>query len=133
MRPFGLLGSNLWAILATNNVSTTRPISAAANMSVAASTSVGHGEKPATGTAAKRWAPKIFSFPAMCMFLLGAVIFALSVKQFADPDIWWHLRTAQDLLQHHSFAPIDTYSFTAAGTPRMNYEWLSEIPYFLAY
>lgn len=76
---------------------------------------------------------RVFSFPGMCMVLLATVIFGFCVKQFAEPDIWWHLRTAQDLLQNHSFRSIDTYSFTAAGSPRMNYEWLSEMPYFFAF
>ena len=46
-------------------------------------------------------AASIFSFPVMCMVLLAAVIFGLSVKQIADPDIWWHLRNAYYLFQHH--------------------------------
>lgn len=76
---------------------------------------------------------RVFSFPVMCLFLLMAVIFGFSVKQFAEPDIWWHLRSARDLVQTHNFVPVDTYSFTAAGTPRMNYEWLSELAYFAAF
>jgi hypothetical protein len=67
------------------------------------------------------------------MFLLGAVIFAFSVKQFAEPDIWWHLRDGAYLWQHHSFPSIDTYSFGAAGSPWLDHEWLSEIPYFAAF
>ncbi len=67
------------------------------------------------------------------MFLLAAVLFGFSVKQFAEPDIWWHLRSAQELLQTHNFVPADTYSFTAAGTLRPNYEWLSELVYFAAF
>jgi len=67
------------------------------------------------------------------MALLAAAIFGLCVKQFAEPDIWWHLRSAQDLWGSHNFIPADTYSFTAAGAPRINYEWLSELAYFFAY
>ena len=67
------------------------------------------------------------------MFLLAAVIFGFSVKQIAEPDIWWHLRNAAYLFQHHSFPSVDTYSFTAAGSPWMNFEWLSEVPFFLAF
>jgi hypothetical protein len=67
------------------------------------------------------------------MFLLAAVIFGFSVKRIAEPDIWWHLRDAAYLLQHHSFPSVDTYSFTAAGSPWMNFEWLSEVPFFLAF
>ena len=69
----------------------------------------------------------------MCMFLLGAVIFGFSVKQIAEPDIWWHLRNAAYLFQYHSLPSVDTYSFTAAGSPWMNFEWLSEVPFFLAF
>jgi hypothetical protein len=67
----------------------------------------------------------------MCMFLLAAVIFGFSAKQIAEPDIWWHLRDAAYLFQHHSFPGVDAYSFTAAGSPWLNHEWLSEIPFFL--
>ena len=80
----------------------------------------------------RRWdalLKKIFSFPVMCMFLLAAVIFGFCVKQFAEPDIWWHLRYARDLVQQHAFSPLDTYTFTAAGSFRPNFEWLSEVAY----
>ena len=69
----------------------------------------------------------------MCLFLLTAVIFGFCVKQFSEPDIWWHLRYAQDLIQSHTFSPVDTFTFTAAGSPRPNYEWLSEVPYYFGY
>jgi hypothetical protein len=69
----------------------------------------------------------------MCMFLLAAVIFGFSVKQIAEPDIWWHLRNAAYLFQHHSFPSVDSYSFGAAGSPWLDHEWLSEIPFFLGF
>ena len=87
-------------------------------------------------TARAAWiglAAKIFSFPVMCMFLLTGVIFAYSARGIAEPDIWWHLRNAEQLVVQHSFPRVDTYSFTAAGSPWLNFEWLSEIPYFLAF
>jgi hypothetical protein len=88
---------------------------------------------PAASTSSTGLAAKFFSFQVMCMFLLAAVIFAFSVKQFAEPDIWWHLRDAAYLLQHHSFPGVDTSSFTAAGSPWINFEWLSEVQYFLGF
>jgi len=69
----------------------------------------------------------------MCMFLLAAVIFGFSVKQIAEPDIWWHLRNAAYVFQQHSFPNVDTYSFGAAGSPWLDHEWLSEIPFFLGF
>jgi len=67
------------------------------------------------------------------MFLLAVVIFRNSPRGIAEPDIWWHLRNAAYLFQNHSFPQVDTYSFGAAGSPRLNYEWLSEIPFLLGF
>jgi hypothetical protein len=67
------------------------------------------------------------------MFLLVVGIFAFCVRDIAEPDIWWHLRNAAYLLQHHSFPSVDTYSFGAAGSPWINFEWLSEIPFLLGF
>ena len=76
---------------------------------------------------------RVFSFPAMCMFLIALVIFCYAPRGIAESDIWWHMRNARQLLQEHSFPHVDAYSFSAAGSPWMNFEWLSEVPYFLAF
>ena len=75
----------------------------------------------------------VFSFPVMCGFLLIATVYWFAVRAIAEPDIWWHIRNAQYLLQHHAFPRFDTYSLGAAGSPWMDFEWLSEIPYLLAF
>jgi hypothetical protein len=67
------------------------------------------------------------------MFLLAAVIFGCSVNEIAEPDIWWHLRNAAYFFQNHTIVRVDTYSFTAAGSPWLNFEWLSEVPFFLGF
>ncbi len=67
------------------------------------------------------------------MSLLIAVIFHYSIRGIDEPDIWWHLRNARSLLQDHVFLRSDTYTFTAAGSPWINFEWLSEVPYYFAY
>jgi len=67
------------------------------------------------------------------MLLLAAVIFGYSPRGITESDIWWHLLNARNLVQFHSLSRVDTYSFTAAGSPWINFEWLSEIPYFLGF
>ena len=69
----------------------------------------------------------------MCMFVLAAVIFRYSPRGIPEPDIWWHLRNANYLFQYHLFPRVDTYSLGGAGSPRLNYEWLSEIPFLLGF
>jgi hypothetical protein len=67
------------------------------------------------------------------MFVLAAVIFRYAPRGIAEPDIWWHMRNATYLLQHHAFPQVDMYSFGAAGSPWLNFEWLSEIPFLLGF
>jgi len=78
-------------------------------------------------------AASIFSFPVMCVLLLSAVIFVFCVKQFAEPDIWWHLLNAAHIVQYHTIPTTDTYSFTGAGLPRIDFEWLSELTFYLGF
>src|SRR5713101_1982812 len=69
----------------------------------------------------------LVSFPAMLgMFLIGRVFY--EARGFVvDPDVWWHIKVAQDILRTHHFPTVDPYSFTAAGTPWIAYEWLGEV------
>jgi hypothetical protein len=84
-------------------------------------TATSEAAPPTVGTSWTALAAGVFSFPVMCMFLL-LLIFGFSVRRIAEPDIWWHLRNAAYLFQHQSFPSVDTYSFTAAGSPWINFE-----------
>lgn len=81
------------------------------------------------------WISKAFSFPIMCMFLLAAVIVAYAPRgiSIGESDIWWHLLDARNLLQFHSLSRVDTRTFTVAGSPWISFEWLSEIPFLVAF
>ncbi|MGB8477586.1 MAG: hypothetical protein WCE63_01925 [Acidobacteriaceae bacterium] len=76
---------------------------------------------------------KLFGFPVLLTVLFALVVFLAIPKKVADPDIGWHLRNAQIHLQTHAFLHQDLYSFTTAGKPWMDHEWLSEIPFYLAW
>ena len=71
-----------------------------------------------------------FSCHVMCVFLLVGVIFKNLVKGIAEPDVWWCLRNAQYIFQHHALPVTDMYSSGAAGMPWIDHEWLAEIVYF---
>ena len=74
-----------------------------------------------------------FSFLAFLTMILVTVVFVLGHRGLSDPDIWWHLRNAEYLFKFRQLPSYDAYSFTVAGHPWMNHEWLAEIPYFLAW
>ncbi|MGI9101703.1 MAG: hypothetical protein ACR2IF_04580 [Terriglobales bacterium] len=74
-----------------------------------------------------RW----LTFPAAINFLVFLVAFFNSLKgTIIEPDIWWHLRNAQLLVSSHSLPRFDQYSFTVAGSPWIDHEWLSELMYY---
>lgn len=58
------------------------------------------------------------------------VTFFLCGQSIADPDIWWHLRNAQILVQQHHWMRADQFSYTVTGTPWVNSEWLSELAFY---
>ncbi len=84
------------------------------------------------------WSARLFSFPAVMGLALIAMLFAWANQagrgaSVADPDIWWHLRNAADLLHTRHFPHTAPWTFTVAGQPWMNGEWLAELPYYFAY
>jgi len=74
-----------------------------------------------------------FPFTAVLLLIVLGLVFGLARGRVADPDIWWHLHNAQYLVQNHALPRLDMYSFTVAGNPWINHEWLSEIPFYFAW
>lgn len=50
-----------------------------------------------------------------------------------DGDTYWHITTGHWILQHIAVPHRDVLSFTAAGTPWVDHEWLGEVALALAY
>jgi hypothetical protein len=74
-----------------------------------------------------------FPFPILWFAIIALEISLVAVLSIADSDIWFHLRNAQQLLTSYSFLHRDLYTFTSSGTPLLNFEWLSELPYYMAF
>jgi len=77
-----------------------------------------------------KWAA---SFPAMLGMLLVGRIFYEARGFNIDPDMWWHIKVGGDILRTGHWPTTDIYSWTAAGTPWIAYEWLGEIPLHLVH
>lgn len=50
-----------------------------------------------------------------------------------DPDIWWHLANARILILQHHVIHTDPYSFAVMGRHWINWEWLSELPFWFSF
>ena len=67
------------------------------------------------------------------VIILALGLFAMAARTATDPDLWWHLRTGQLILQTHSVFHVDPYSFTRFGQPWIDHEWLSQVLMFGLY
>jgi len=65
--------------------------------------------------------------------IIALGLFVMAARSVTDPDVWWHLRTGQLILQNHAVFHTDPYSFTRAGQPWINHEWLSAVLMFELY
>ena len=61
--------------------------------------------------------------------VLFSMVFVLAVRQSVsiDPDLWWHLKAGQQIIDTRSIPRTDDYSFTKQGSEWVAHEWLSEV------
>ena len=71
----------------------------------------------------------LLTFRRVFPVVLLMMIFVLAVRQSVslDPDVWWHLKAGQEILDTRSIPHIDDFSFTKQGSEWVAHEWLSEV------
>ena len=58
---------------------------------------------------------------------LFIALFAMSAREIADPDFWWHLATGRYIVQTRSIPRHDVFSYTATDHKWITHEWLTQI------
>jgi hypothetical protein len=57
-------------------------------------------------------------------------LLAMTARNATDPDLWWHLRTGQWIVETGHVPHSDPFSFTRAGHAWVSHEWLSEVLFY---
>ena len=70
---------------------------------------------------------------AVTWSLLAVLVLTTAIFRVNDFDTWFHLKTGEYILQHHTVPTHDVFSYTAQGGTWITHEWLSEVLMFLAY
>ena len=65
--------------------------------------------------------------------ILALGLFTMTIRGVSDPDVWWHLRTGELIVQQHHVPHTDPFSFTRSGQPWTNHEWLSDVIIYSVY
>jgi hypothetical protein len=76
---------------------------------------------------------RIFSFPVMLAGLLAMLAVVTVRPRFADPDMWWHLKTGEVIWTTHSIPTTDLFSYTTNHHAWIPHEWLSQLLIYGAY
>jgi len=61
----------------------------------------------------------------MIAAIVGGAV--LGTFEIANTSIGWHLASGRWILDHGSFLSADPFSFTSAGTPWVDHEWLFQV------
>lgn len=62
-----------------------------------------------------------------CVLALPPVLALWHSQAATDPDIWWHLRTAEWIIAHHAVPHTDPFSGWAGGKSWVAYSWSFEL------
>lgn len=57
-------------------------------------------------------------------YALALVVFCLPLY---SPDLFWHLNSGRWILEHFAVPRVDSFSFTLAGAPWLDFEWGTQI------
>ncbi|MCP5095643.1 MAG: hypothetical protein GY943_08840 [Chloroflexi bacterium] len=60
------------------------------------------------------------------VWLFAIALFTMAVRETLDPDMWWHLRTGEYILQN-GIPHQDVFSFTVPHHEWITHEWLSQL------
>ncbi|HTV83700.1 MAG TPA: hypothetical protein VME18_13730 [Acidobacteriaceae bacterium] len=91
-------------------------------------------EAVASSAPRRGWSWRLFSLPVVLgLLVIFVLMWAGSSQGIADSDIWWHLRNAAELVRGGHFAHADSWTFTVAGKPWIDFEWLAELGYYGAW
>jgi hypothetical protein len=74
-----------------------------------------------------RAAYRVIRWLLLLLMYAAALFLALSPIALRDPDMWWHLRSAQWILSHHAVPHVEPFSASRAGTPWAAYSWAFEL------
>ncbi len=62
-----------------------------------------------------------------------ALLVLYASKEIVDLDLWLHLKAGETIVTAGSIPLVDIFSFTVAGKPWINHEWLFQVLAFLCY
>jgi hypothetical protein len=61
-----------------------------------------------------------------CLFA-ALPLFFIKHAMLADPDIWWHMRAGEWIVQNHKIPHVDPFSASTLGRAWVDYSWIFDV------
>jgi tetratricopeptide (TPR) repeat protein len=74
-----------------------------------------------------------FSGSALLFLAPVLLLLAFSAQDILDSDTWWHLKTGEIIASSHQIPRTDPFSEVNFGKAWVNFEWLSQLIFYLVY
>ena len=96
---------------------------------------VSEQQEAAVAVSPKSWAEKlqavassqVVGWLALTCVFVALPLFYIKFARLADPDIWWHMRAGEWIVQNHRIPHVDPFSATTMGKPWIDYNWLFDL------
>lgn len=75
----------------------------------------------------KLWAVQLVQTAVLAVLFAGPTLLCVHAACVTDPDIWWHMRVGEWILQHHAVPRVEMFSRELTGKPWLAYSWLFEL------
>ena len=76
---------------------------------------------------------KTFRMDRLLAAELGALAFLLGCYELFDPDIWWHLKSGQWILDHRRIPFLDIFTYSSSNRVWVDLHWGFQVALALAY
>jgi hypothetical protein len=83
-----------------------------------------------TSSRAMRTIPALSSHQ-LILVLAGATVAVIACLSPVHNDTWWHLAYGREMATSGGWAQVDRFSYTAAGAPFPNHQWLSQRLFYI--
>ena len=65
--------------------------------------------------------------------LIFLLAFSFSITKIYDYDLWWHLKTGEEILNSYKIPYTDYFSITAEGKEWIDVHWLSQLLFYAVF
>ena len=70
---------------------------------------------------------RAFSLPVLIVVLLGLVAFWSARNRILDPDMWWHMKVGEQIVETGELPRTDEFSYTTDHHAWIPHQWLPEV------